>query len=185
MHPRGSGTMNLAHRATEAGNTTGGRRREDGATLVEFALILPLLALLLFGIIDFGLTLNDYQALRQGVREGAREGSVNDYPDCGTFASAGTARQIQCAVENRVGKGDADVYVSTVRLSTSITPWEKGNYFLVCAQMRATSFSGFTAPFLNDKWLKSKIKVRIEKDGGSGTGAAEPIPSGTDWSWCT
>jgi len=52
----------------------GGRvGREDGQALVEFALVLPLLLLLLFGIIEFGLALNRYLSLNDAVRAGARE----------------------------------------------------------------------------------------------------------------
>ena len=45
---------------------------ERGAALVEFALISPLLFLILAGIIDFSMVFNNYQAVRQGVREGVR-----------------------------------------------------------------------------------------------------------------
>ena len=47
-------------------------RRERGATAVEFALLLPVLLLLLFGIIDFGRALNAQITLTQAAREGAR-----------------------------------------------------------------------------------------------------------------
>jgi Flp pilus assembly protein TadG len=47
--------------------------------MVEFALVIPLFLLVLFGIIDFGLALNDYNSVRQGVREGAREGVVGEF----------------------------------------------------------------------------------------------------------
>jgi Flp pilus assembly protein TadG len=49
-----------------------GRRRDRGAAAVEFALILPLLMLLVFGIIDFGRALNAQITLTQAAREGAR-----------------------------------------------------------------------------------------------------------------
>jgi hypothetical protein len=46
--------------------------RDRGAAAVEFALLLPLLLLLLFGIIDFGRALNAQITLTQAAREGAR-----------------------------------------------------------------------------------------------------------------
>jgi Flp pilus assembly protein TadG len=46
--------------------------RDRGATAVEFALLLPVLLLLLFGIIDFGRALNAQITLTQAAREGAR-----------------------------------------------------------------------------------------------------------------
>lgn len=51
-------------------------RDENGATAVEFALILPLLILLIFGIIEFGLLLYNKQILTNACREGARAGIV-------------------------------------------------------------------------------------------------------------
>jgi Flp pilus assembly protein TadG len=46
--------------------------RDHGAAAVEFALLLPLLLLLLFGLIDFGRALNAQITLTQAAREGAR-----------------------------------------------------------------------------------------------------------------
>jgi Flp pilus assembly protein TadG len=46
--------------------------RDRGATAVEFALLLPVLLLLIFGLIDFGRALNAQITLTQAAREGAR-----------------------------------------------------------------------------------------------------------------
>ena len=45
---------------------------DRGATAVEFALLFPLLMLIVFGIIDFGRVLNAQITLTQAAREGAR-----------------------------------------------------------------------------------------------------------------
>ena len=47
-------------------------RDRSGATAVEFALVGPPLLMMLFGIVGFGLTLNNYLELTDGVRSGAR-----------------------------------------------------------------------------------------------------------------
>jgi len=46
--------------------------RDRGSAAVEFALLLPVLLLLIFGIIDFGRALNAQITLTQAAREGAR-----------------------------------------------------------------------------------------------------------------
>ena len=46
--------------------------RDRGVAAVEFALLLPMLLLLIFGIIDFGRALNTQITLTQAAREGAR-----------------------------------------------------------------------------------------------------------------
>lgn len=52
------------------------RRSGAGQSLVEFALVLPIFLLLLFGLIDIGRFVYTANALNQAAREGARFGSV-------------------------------------------------------------------------------------------------------------
>ena len=55
------------------------RRRSDrtaGQSLVEFALVIPVFFLLLFGVIDVGRFVYVNNAISEGAREGARWGSV-------------------------------------------------------------------------------------------------------------
>jgi Flp pilus assembly protein TadG len=47
-------------------------RGQGGASMVEFALILPILLLIIGGIIDFGFLFNGQLSLTHGAREGAR-----------------------------------------------------------------------------------------------------------------
>lgn len=70
------------------------RRSERGTALVEFALIAPLLFLLLFGIIDFGRALNYYNQITQLAGQGARAAAVNRAPD-GTALNASNPYEIQ------------------------------------------------------------------------------------------
>jgi len=55
------------------------RRREQGAELVEFALVLPLLLLVIVGIFDFGFLFRDYGVITNAAREGARIGVLGGY----------------------------------------------------------------------------------------------------------
>jgi Flp pilus assembly protein TadG len=52
-------------------------RDEQGQTMVEFAMVLPVLCLLLFGVIQFGLIFNNYVTLTDAVRAGARKAAVS------------------------------------------------------------------------------------------------------------
>jgi hypothetical protein len=49
---------------------------ESGATAVEFALVLPVILIFVFGIIEFGLLMFNKQVLTNACREGARAGVV-------------------------------------------------------------------------------------------------------------
>ncbi len=51
-------------------------QREHGASAVEFALVLPLLVVLVFGIVEFGLAMFDKAVITNASREGARAGIV-------------------------------------------------------------------------------------------------------------
>jgi Flp pilus assembly protein TadG len=52
-------------------------RRERGQSLVETAVVFPILLLLLAAVIDFGRVFDAYIVLTNAAREGARFGSVN------------------------------------------------------------------------------------------------------------
>jgi Flp pilus assembly protein TadG len=56
-------------------------RQEDGAAAVEFALIVGVLALLIFGMLEFGLAFWQVQNLRSATREAARTAAVRGTND--------------------------------------------------------------------------------------------------------
>jgi Flp pilus assembly protein TadG len=51
-------------------------RNQKGVAAVEFAIVLPVLVLILFGTIEFGLLLFNKQVITNASREGARAGIV-------------------------------------------------------------------------------------------------------------
>jgi Flp pilus assembly protein TadG len=53
---------------------------ERGTAVVEFAIVLPVLAVVLFGIIDFGRVLNYWNDENQMAADGARWAAVNHNP---------------------------------------------------------------------------------------------------------
>ena len=52
---------------------------EQGAEVVELAVVLPVLLLLLMGVIDFGFLFQRYEVLTNAAMEGARVGSLPGY----------------------------------------------------------------------------------------------------------
>ena len=58
---------------------------EEGVALVEFALVLPILALLLFAMIDFGKAFNDWIDETHLANEGARWAVVDRNPGGGSL----------------------------------------------------------------------------------------------------
>ena len=51
-------------------------RSQDGVVAVEFAIIAPIVLLILVGVIQFGIVYSQYQVLQGAAREGARCASV-------------------------------------------------------------------------------------------------------------
>ena len=96
-------------------------RADDGAVAVEMALITPLLVLLLFGIIQFGIVLAQQVALGNGARQGARFGVVG----------ARTCAQIQSEAQagaSTIAMAPSQVWVAVYR-SDSASP--------VCAESQS------------------------------------------------
>lgn len=51
-------------------------RDERGQTMTEFALVLPILVLLLFAVAQFGVAFHNYITITDAARAGARKGAV-------------------------------------------------------------------------------------------------------------
>jgi Flp pilus assembly protein TadG len=62
--------------------------RERGQSLVEFALVIPVLLLLFMGILDFGRAIYAYNTLSNAAREGARVAIVDQTVAGGVPAGA-------------------------------------------------------------------------------------------------
>jgi Flp pilus assembly pilin Flp len=71
------------------------QRGEDGAAAVEFAFLLPLLVLLLFGFIQFGIALNTRIQATNAAREAARAAvvGIDDWDDVGGLEFWESVRQ--------------------------------------------------------------------------------------------
>lgn len=90
-------------------------RDERGQTMVEFALVVPILCVILFGILQFGVLYNDYVTLTDATRVGARKAAVSrndgDPPGVAEAAARNSAAGLDPA------KLDFQV---------SATAWERG-----------------------------------------------------------
>jgi Flp pilus assembly protein TadG len=141
-------------------------RKEGGAVLVEFALVAPLLFLLLFGVIDFSLMMFSYISVRQGTSAGAREAAViaTSPPPNQTCTTAGTfsgeANNLICYTKNHIGLAQSNVRVS-VWFSTT-NGYKAGDPVVVCTQYPASSTTRFFNSLLKNLVLTSKVEVRIE-----------------------
>ena len=160
----------------------GGSSVDDmrGGPLVELAIAFPLLALLLFGLIEFGMFINHNISESHGVREGARQAVVANY--AGSTACSGTPNaRILCFTKDRIGLDTVAVQV-LVPNGVAI-----GNELAVCASAPTASVTGLMQAFL-PKFAHAETKMRIEQLPPAGQtltpGGDAPL-AGDDWSWCT
>lgn len=89
--------------------------------MTEFALVLPILALLLFGVIQFGIVFNNYIQLTDAVRAGARKGAVGRHLENPEGAVTQTVRDASTSLN----QSDLDVSVSS--------SWQQGEDVSVTA----------------------------------------------------
>lgn len=70
------------------------RHRARGQTLAEFALVLPVLLLVMMGILDFGRVVFAYNNLSNAARDGARVAIVDQTVTSGVSAAAQKAADV-------------------------------------------------------------------------------------------
>lgn len=84
-----------------------------GQTLVEFALCIPLLVLLLFGIIQYGFIFSTYISLRNASAVGARYATLN--------SPKPTVAQIESATRAAIGPMLQTNNIAAVTVNTNVT----------------------------------------------------------------
>lgn len=101
-------------------------RSERGAVAAEFALILPVLVLLLFGMLQLGLTYQRQEAVHAAAREGARVASLpttSTADACARSAAAlagtGFTATPTCTATSNCSTSSGDVIV-TVTVSNTL-----------------------------------------------------------------
>ena len=105
----------------------GTRRGHRGASLVEFALILPLLSMFLFGIVQFGLAYDAKQSINSAAREGARYAALATSSVESTSVGPVTTPGIrQRAIDAYIGAGSGTPTVEVFHPSSSTTPMAAG-----------------------------------------------------------
>jgi hypothetical protein len=138
-------------------------RDERGATLVEFAFILPLFILFIFGIIDFGWAFSQNLDVKQGAREGGRILAVNG----GTGANA-TARcqDIQTQIKNRTAEltNTSETVILSFTDADADGSKDIGELGAITVRYPLSSLSGVSGAFLGGS-MESTVTMRLEQTG--------------------
>ena len=83
-------------------------KKQSGQSLLEFAIILPLLLLLVMGVFDLGRGIYYFSAIHNAAREGARYGAVNH---CDVAGIQNQAKKMADLGDGLVVKEPQQVYV--------------------------------------------------------------------------
>lgn len=125
-------------------------KNQKGQALVEFAIILPVLLLLIMGIVQFGMLLGSYLTLENAAREAARAGIIGS-----------TDTEIQGVITSTSPNLDMG------KLKVSITPSEATRVSGGTLTVKLTYNYSLTVPiisnlFNNEVVLNSQTSMRIE-----------------------
>ena len=148
---------------------------------MEFALVVPLLLTLVFGIVDYGLWFNESLNVRQGVREATRAAVVQnfDHPGC----AGSSVDRIICKTRAEIAPLTGQAYV---RVVVPPAGWTRGQPLVVCGLVKVDGLTGLT-PLPAGRMVRSATHMSIENVTTSAITAGaygDPAPQGTDWSWC-
>lgn len=107
---------------------------ERGAAAVEFAILLPLLLLLVLGTIEFGRAYNAQLTLTNAAREGVRVMAIGNDPTAARNAAKNAAASVSTTIPN------SDIALSTEVCSTGAQVTLTINYQL-------STITGIAGPF--------------------------------------
>jgi Flp pilus assembly protein TadG len=137
------------------------RGGDRGANLVEFAVVMPLLILLLIGIVELGWGLAQQLDVRHKARETLRLAIV-DEPIGDIVARA--------CVDDIVRGAD----VEEIQITTATTQGEPISVTITANMMQLT---GLLSPFLgSDPQISSTVEGRIEQESTFTSGDVAPCP---------
>lgn len=146
----------------------------SGQGLVEFALIFPVLVLVLFGVFDFGRAIFAYNTISNAARQGVRIAIVNQNGG-GTGCSGGPAAQpldttkvsaVDCAVSAGIGLGttssDVTVTYRTADDTASCNPLDQGCLAEVTVKYTFTPITPVIGNIIGPITMSSTSKQPIE-----------------------
>ncbi len=147
------------------------RRTDRGASAVEFALVMPILLVLVFGLIQYGLYFYSAQTGSNTVNVATRQLTVGN---CSTSASLNTL------VSNRLGAAkvgtptvtreyfDTD---GTTSLGSAASSAKVGGSVKVVITFNTVNLNFPFVPFLEDPKVSRTVTARVEDTTDQGCGA--------------
>jgi len=155
------------HGSTGSGVFRRSRRRasERGAAAVEFALLVPLLLMMLFGVIDYGWLFGENLNVRSAVRESARMAVVNETTGATPAARGASLVEVVRQRAQQIDQSRLAVAVVLVNENGNATTGDAGDLVVVCTAYEVKSLSSLGDVFYPlPESFTAKTAMRMEKD---------------------
>lgn len=120
------------------------RHTQDGVSLVEFALVTPLLVLFLMGIFDLGRSIYYYDAISNGAREAARQSITA----CGNGANLTNCTSADNTTKSTVVNQLVGVPITTSNITISPSTRQYGNTITVTISIQFIPITPLIARYL-------------------------------------
>jgi len=149
--------------------------RERGQTLVEFAIVIPLVLLLFMGVFDFGRAIYAYNSVSNAAREGSRTAIVNQNVNDITNRAADQATALGLDRTSASCSAESGVCVSfkEADLSADCSALAPGCVAVVTAKYTFHAITPIISAIVNSLVVSSTSKQPIESVC---TGGGCPIP---------
>jgi Flp pilus assembly protein TadG len=141
------------------------RDREKGASAVEFAIVLPLLLTLVFGIMETGWLFAQINDIHHGAREGARLAAVN-YED---------GVQSEMCDRMNLASASSPVVTLTATEDSDASFIGRGDTGYVKVEITYQSLTGVLDSIFDGKKITSEVDFRLE----------QPLNGSTAIAWTT
>lgn len=127
------------------------RRRDDGAVAVEFALIFPLLAIVVFALIQYGMYFWAMQGGSAAAREAARRAAVGQPTACTEFRT-----QVRANIDAM------ETGAVQIKRTFPRTPVQVGDDVEISVSFRSMDFGFPFVPFINNGVVQQKATARVD-----------------------
>lgn len=134
-------------------------RRTRGQSLVEFALVLPIFVLMLFGLIDGGRLVYQHSVLSQAAREGARLASVEASWIGSSDAGCGSAGGPTCPASTASMK--TDIVTAANRMIKPFAAVASTDVFVRCDPTGGTPTGNWTGSTCTSNGSGNVASVRV------------------------
>ncbi len=153
-----------AYRRTDGAPPSG--RSQRGAVAVEFALVLPILLVLVFGIIEFGFAYHSWDATQNAAREAARFAAVDDQVDGpGGIKDRATIVATADSLDTTPARFSVDVQCTSSAGGACSSEWAEGDIIRVTVSYTydfITPFAGLVPGMGDDMSMTSVAEARFE-----------------------